>query len=84
MMGYYGWNMYRPVFGFGWIFGMIFWILFICLIVGLVRWFVSGNHKGGQVDEEENPDKALDILKERYAKGEITKKEFLEMKKDIA
>jgi putative membrane protein len=76
-------NTARPVFAFGWVFGVIFWILFICLVVGLVRWYVSDNHKNSQVDEEGSPERAIDILKERYVKGEITKKEFLEMKKDI-
>ena len=90
MMRNYVWNTAGPVFGFGWIFGVIFWILFICLVVGLVRWYVSANNKdsradkSSQADEDETSGKAMDILKERYVKGEITKKEFLEMKKDIA
>ena len=84
MMNYYGWNTFRPVFGFGWIFGVIFWVLLICIVVGLIRWYVSINNKGNSSDEEDTSEKPLDILKERYAKGEITKKEFLEMKKDIA
>lgn len=86
MMNYYGYHMVRPMhpaFGFGWIFGVIFWILFICLIVGLVKWYISDNNKKLDNDEEE-PSRALDILKERYAKGDITSREFEKMKKDIS
>ena len=83
MMRNYMWNSVHPALGFGWIFGVIFWILIICLVVGLVRWHVSANNKNSLTDEEKTSGRALNILKERYAKGEITKKDFLEMKKDI-
>ena len=52
-----------------------FWALIIIFIVWVVREVGSKNSKSGS--------NALDILKERYAKGEIDKKEFEEKKKDL-
>ncbi|MFQ5975336.1 MAG: SHOCT domain-containing protein [Candidatus Hydrothermarchaeales archaeon] len=72
MMGY----------GFGggmMLFGFIFWILIIVGIVLLVKWLVEQS-KGATVPAGET---ALDILKKRYAKGEIGKEEFEEKKKDL-
>lgn len=66
--GDYGWGM-----GFGWIFMILFWILVILGIVFLVR-LVSGAQKNKQ-----SPESPIDILKKRYAKGEITKDEFQKM-----
>lgn len=67
MMGY----------GFGWMgFGMIFWILIIVLIL----YFLFRRTEEPIRSEKE---RALNILKERYAKGEITKEQYLEMKKEI-
>ncbi|OGE16717.1 electron transporter RnfE [Candidatus Daviesbacteria bacterium RIFCSPHIGHO2_01_FULL_36_37] len=71
MMGWGG-------FGFGWIFMIIFWILIILGVVALVRYL--GN-SGKSVKDDKTP---LEILKERYAKGEIDKKEFEDKKKDLA
>jgi len=73
MMGYDAWGG----FGFGWIFMIIFWILIILGVVALVRYL--GN-SGKTTKDDKTP---LEILKERYAKGEIDKKEFEEMKKDL-
>lgn len=70
--GNHGWGM-----GFGWPFMAIFWILIVICIVYLVRQ-IAGNAKGGERDET-----ALDILKKRYARGEINKEEFEEKKKDL-
>ena len=53
---------------------IIFWGIIIYFIVWLVR-----SNKTSEVDNK----KALDILKERYARGEIEKKEFEEKKKDL-
>ncbi len=84
MMGYGGWNNWGNMmgwggFGFGWIFMIIFWILIILGVVALVRYF--GGTKQTSMDRAKTP---LDILKERYAKGEIDKKEFEDKKKDLS
>lgn len=73
-------------FGFGWIFMLLFWVLVIWAIFALVRGVsgVSGHGCWHHRDEHEHKkNSALDILKERYAKGEISKDEFEKMKKDL-
>ncbi|HLB13922.1 MAG TPA: SHOCT domain-containing protein [Burkholderiales bacterium] len=67
--------------GWGWIglgiFHMgLFWILVILGIVVLVKWLASD---GAPRTEK----RALDILKERYAKGELTREQFEQMKRDV-
>lgn len=84
MMYYY--NDFAPyhMFGFGPIFMILFWILCLWAVVVFFR---HGKCAGGHCSEkkplENKTDKALDLLKERYAKGEITKEEFVSMKKDL-
>ncbi len=59
------------------LFGMIlFWGLLIAGTVFLIRWFI-----GETVIKRE--DSALEILKKRYARGEINKQEFDERKRDV-
>ncbi|HAV11500.1 MAG TPA: electron transporter RnfE [Candidatus Moranbacteria bacterium] len=64
-------------FGFGWIFMLLFWGLIIWGVFALVRG-AGGHGCCGHNRGEHKNDNALEILKERYAKGEISKEEFEE------
>jgi len=66
---------------FGVILWVIFWILVIGIFIRLV--FGSGWHDMHHQDDEIRRKDALDILRERYAKGEIDKREFEEKKADL-
>lgn len=79
MMG--PWMMYGWGGGFNWLAPIFIWIFFIFFIVIIVRLIVGKSHDSDDSSEEKTP---LDILKERYAKGEITKKDFDQMKKDLS
>ena len=74
MYGYYG-NYGMPNF-FGGFFMFLIWVLIIVLIIWLVKNYSHIKH--GLKD-----DNAINILKERYAKGEIEKEEFESKKKDL-
>jgi putative membrane protein len=64
----------------GWIMMILFWALIIAGVVALAKWLFSSSRQSAP---GRSGGSALDILKERYARGEITKDEFEQMKKDI-
>ncbi len=59
---------------------LLFWGLIIAAIVVLVRGF-GGSSRGNAPRLPEKT--ALDILRERYARGEIDKAEFEEKRRDL-
>ena len=79
----WGWGMH-PMSGMwgAWGLGMmlmmlLFWAAVIVAIVVAIRWLVS------QGKESRPADTALDILRQRYARGDISKEEFDAKKRDL-
>ena len=85
---YSDWHMGRWMMGgwgmgwFGMIFMIFFWGLIIVGLVSLIRWLIQNTGSKGHSGVSTGP-KAMDILKERYAKSEISRDEFDSMKKDL-
>lgn len=73
MFGEYGMGMGY----FGMVFTVFFWIMVIVLIIYLVKMIIDKGRGGEPMESAE------DILKKRYAKGEISKEEFDAMKKNL-
>ena len=80
---YWGWGMH-PMWWIGgaWGIGMmlmmlVFWGLVIAGIVLAIRWLATQGR-------ESRPDSALEILRQRYARGEINREEFEAKKRDLS
>jgi len=56
-------------------FAIVFWILIIIGLVLLIKYLWEGGSKAQET--------ALEVLKKRYARGEISKEEFEEKKRDL-
>ena len=79
MMGAWGDWGWGP--GFGWIFMILFWALLIFGIVALAKWlFSAGGFGRGSDGSSRAP---MDILKERYARGEINREQYEQMRRDL-
>jgi putative membrane protein len=77
MMHWFGNGGYGMGYGSGGFFMLFFWVVIVLLIIYFVKQLVKGQ-KGQR--PEKTPEQ---ILKERYARGEINKEEFDRMKKDL-
>lgn len=70
--GYGGWGHWA-----GAVFMVVFWAAVIVGLVFLIRYLVRLGRERGEESS------ALEILKRRYARGEIDKKEFDAKRKDL-
>lgn len=56
---------------------VLFWVVIVVGIVVLIKW-AAGNAASRSENES-----AVEILKKRYARGEISKEQFERMKRDV-
>ena len=83
----YGPRYYSTNYGFNilsFVFQVLFWGLVIFLIIKLFKsCHYYKNEQINGVEQIDSKNNNLEIVKERYAKGEIDKKEFEQLKKDL-
>ena len=61
--------------------GSVMMVLWIVLIAVLIYWIIQAAQRGGTTGSEQ--ESSIDILKKRYARGEISKEVFEERRKDL-
>ncbi|HFE52890.1 MAG TPA: SHOCT domain-containing protein [Bacteroidetes bacterium] len=70
------------MFGMG-IFGALFWIAVIVLIIWGVNQIVHGDRAERPGSQRMDPESPLEILKRRYARGEVSRSEFEQMREEL-
>jgi len=82
----YGYGSHWGMMGWGnggfWPFGMIIWLIIIVGIVAFISWAVRARSSRGRY-EGTTASSALDLLEQRYARGDIGRDEYLQKKNDI-
>lgn len=73
--GYTGWGLMAI--------GSILFVLVVIGLIFLVVWAVRQGKRSNRVDSNQRTDSAEEILKARYARGEITQEEYRSMRDDL-
>ena len=84
MYGYgNGWGMMGD--GYGSMGGliMVFWLLALVLLVGGAVWFMRSSPSTGLGRGRLPHSSGLDLLEQRYARGEVNREEYLQKKGDL-
>lgn len=82
--GYNGMPHAGMGFGVGWILMVLFWVLLIVAIAVLIKWLIAPSGSRSSSDAPSSSRRtALDILRERYARGEMDHEEFEERKRRL-
>ncbi len=68
--------------GWGWLGMILFWLIPILLVLVAIKYLFPGASRlnAGSLDDR---NKALEVLEERYARGEIDREAFLKMRDDL-
>ena len=61
----------------------LFWAALIVAVVYFIRWLITAGDHRQQAVTGHGTESALDILQKRYARGEISKAEFQDMRQDL-
>lgn len=66
-------------------FGLLVPLLFVVALAYMFGWLPQGEGQHALSPKtKRTPSNALDILEERYARGEISRPEYLEMREDLS
>jgi len=60
---------------------LLFWAALLVVIIVGIRWLVTSSRR--QIPDARSSESVMDILKKRYARGEISKQEFEEMRQHL-
>jgi len=77
------WNMWDIPAGMGWwmAFGGVWMVIFWVGLIALIVWGITRLTRRNGSSSKHNP---LNMAKERYARGEISREEFEQIKKDLS
>jgi putative membrane protein len=82
----YGYGSHWGMMGWGngglWPLGMIVWVIVIVAIIVIIGWVVRRFSSPLRFENRRRPP-GLDLLDERYARGEISREEYLQKQSDI-
>jgi len=73
--------MWHDGIGWGTGFGVVFCVLFWGILIGLVTWAI---YRFSRRDSSVSKVNHIEIAKERYAKGDLSKEDFEQLKKDLS
>jgi putative membrane protein len=78
-----GWGVFDGWGYWFWPHGPVFWLLVTALVVVAIVWFVRTSIPSDRATDGQRRSRGLDILEERYGRGDISRDEYLQRKRDM-